>query len=154
VKRIFGDWSKPKRFIGERIMTMKGSCLCGAVTYEINGSFQFMGNCHCAMCRKAHGSAFATWGIIDSDRFRWVSGEDSVQRYESSAGNQRCFCQVCGSPLVATHAGAVGEVAVGTLDGDPGTRPREHIFVQSKAPWFEISDALPQHEEWPTELDS
>ena len=37
----------------------------------------------------------------------------------------------------------------GAIDGDPGTRPREHIFVGSKALWHDITDSLPQHEEWP-----
>jgi len=130
-------------------MVIKGSCLCGAVSYEITGSFKVMGNWHCSICRKSHGAAFATWGIIDSDQFRWTSGEEYVQGYESSPGRQRCFCKRCGSPLVSTHSGRVGEVVVGTVDGDPGARPGEHLFVGSKAPWYEIANALPQFEEWP-----
>ena len=130
-------------------MTIKGSCLCGAVTYEIDGEFQFVGNCHCSICRKSHGAAFATWGIIDPEDFRWLSGENFVQGYESSPGRKRTFCKICGSPLVSTHSDQVGEVVFGTVDGDPGTRPREHIFVGSKASWHEITDSLPQFEEWP-----
>lgn len=128
---------------------MRGSCLCGTVRYEITGAFKLVGNCHCSMCRKANGAAFVTWGIIDPEQFRWTSGEVSVQRYESSPGRQRCFCGNCGSQLVSMHAGMAGEVVVGTLDDDPGARPREHIFVGSKAPWYEILDALPQHDQWP-----
>lgn len=130
-------------------MAMTGSCLCGAVRYEITGSFKSMGNCHCSMCRKSHGAAFATRGLINPDQFRWTSGEASVQGYDSSPGTRRCFCRTCGSALVSMHAGTVGEVVVGTLDDDPGMRPREHIFVGSKAPWHEITDALPQYEAWP-----
>ncbi|NEP18033.1 MAG: GFA family protein [Leptolyngbya sp. SIO4C1] len=135
-------------------MTIRGSCLCGAVSYEITGSFKVMGNCHCSICRKSHGAAFATWGIIDPDQFRWTSGETFVQAYESSPGRQRGFCQKCGTPLVSLHFGEVGEVVVGTVDDDPGMRPSEHIFVASKAPWHEISDTLPQFDEWPPEIDS
>lgn len=131
---------------------MKGSCLCGVVSYEISGSFKVMGHCHCAKCRKANGAAFATWGLIDPDQFRWTSGEDCVQAYESSPGRQRCFCRNCGSQLVAMHGGVVGEIVIGTLDDDPGVRPQEHIFVGSKAPWYEILDALPRHSEWPPEM--
>lgn len=134
-------------------MAIRGSCLCGAVSFEITGSFKFIGNCHCSICRKSHGAAFATWGIIDPDQFRWTSGEEFVQGYESSPGRQRCFCKKCGSPLVSTHAGAVGEVVVGTLDSNPGTRPRERIFVGSKASWYEIADALPQFQEWPPGME-
>jgi hypothetical protein len=132
-------------------MSVKGSCLCGAVTYEVTGAFEFMGNCHCSICRKSHGAAFATWGIIKPEQFKWTSGEGSVQGYESSPGTTRCFCKKCGSRLVSKHSGVVSEVAVGTVEGDPGTRPREYIFVGSKAPWHEITDSLPQHEEWPPE---
>lgn len=134
-------------------MAISGSCLCGAVVYEITGSFKLIGHCHCSMCRKSHGAAFATWGIINPDQFMWTSGEEFVERYESSPGTQKCFCRKCGSPLVSMHSGAVGEVVVGTLDTDPGTRPREHIFVGSKATWYEITDALPQSEEWPPETE-
>ena len=134
-------------------MAIKGSCLCGAVSYEITGSFKVIGHCHCSMCRKSHGAAFATWGIINPDQFRWTSGVEFVEGYESSPGKERCFCKKCGSPLVATHSGKVTEVVLGTVDGDPGARPREHIFVGSKAPWYEIADALPQFEEWPPGMD-
>ena len=134
-------------------MAIRGSCLCGSVSYEITGSFKVMGNCHCSMCRKSNGAAFATWGIIDPNQFRWTSGAEFVQGYQSSADRQRCFCKKCGSALVSTHSGAVTEVVVGSIDGDPGMRPVEHIFVGSKAPWYEITDALPQHQEWPPGME-
>jgi hypothetical protein len=130
-------------------MSIKESCLCGAVSYEVTAPFQFIGNCHCSICRKTHGAAFATWGIIDPEHFHWTAGEEFVQAYESSPGRTRCFCKRCGSPLASAHSGTVGEVVVGTVDGDPGGRPREHIFVGSKAPWHYIADSLPQHQEWP-----
>jgi hypothetical protein len=130
-------------------MTLKGSCLCGTVTYEISGPPQRIGHCHCSMCQKSHGAAFATWALIDPDQFRWTSGKSSIATYASSPGRARLFCKSCGSPLVATHSGKVGEVVVGTIDGDPGLRPCEHIFVGSKASWFDITDTLPQFEEWP-----
>ena len=130
-------------------MSIKGGCLCGAVTYEVTAPFRFVGNCHCSICRKSHGAAFATWGIIAPGTFRWTSGEGVVHAYESSPGTTRCFCQQCGSPLVCAHSGVVGEVVVGTVDGDPDVSPREHIFVGSKAPWHRITDSLPQHEAWP-----
>jgi len=132
-------------------MAIKGSCLCGRVTYEVEGSFEFIGNCHCTNCRKSHGAAFATWGILKPGTFRWTSGEELVEGYESSPGQTRCFCRTCGSPLVSKHSGVVGEVVVGTVDGDPGARPCGHIFVGFKAPWHEITDSLPQHTEWPPE---
>jgi hypothetical protein len=58
---------------------MRGSCLCGAVTYEISGSFKVMGNCHCSICRKANGAAFVTWGIVHRSQFRWTAGEEILK---------------------------------------------------------------------------
>lgn len=130
-------------------MAISGGCLCGSVRYEISGPFKMAGHCHCSMCRKSHGAAFVTWGMVDPDQFHWTSGEEFIEAYESSPGRGRCFCRKCGSPLAATHSGKVTEVVLGTVDGDPGVRPGEHIFVGSKAPWYEITDALPQFEEWP-----
>ena len=135
-------------------MELRGSCLCGQVRYEVSGPFKTIGNCHCSMCRKAHGAAFATWGIVDADQFRWTSGGDLIKGYESSPGTTRCFCANCGSHLVGTHAGSVSEVVVGTVDGDPGARPGAHVFTGSKASWYDITDALPQYEEWPPSGDT
>lgn len=132
-------------------MAIKGSCLCGTVRYEITGSLGATGHCHCSMCRKSHGAAFATWASVKPDQFRWASGAEFVEKYKSSPGAERCFCKKCGSALVATHAGKIAELALGTVDGDPGVRSRAHIFVGSKAPWYEITDGLPQFEEWPRE---
>jgi hypothetical protein len=132
---------------------IRGSCLCGVVRYEISGSFAGAGHCHCSICQKSHGAAFATWAFVDPDAFRWTSGADALVRYASSPGRERCFCGKCGSPLASVHHGKVGEVVLASVDGDPGVRPREHIFVGSKASWDEIADALPQHPAWPPGLE-
>ncbi|ASC72938.1 Putative glutathione-dependent formaldehyde-activating enzyme [Halomicronema hongdechloris C2206] len=139
--------------IGGIDMTLGGSCLCKAVSYEITGPLGPTGHCHCSICRKAHGAAFVTWTLINSEQFRWTSGLELVQGYESSPGRQRCFCRQCGSHLVSTEAGNVTEVVLATIDGDPGVRPEEHIFVDSKAPWYEITDGLPQSAAWPPGMD-
>ena len=130
-------------------MTIRGSCLCGAVRYEVHGVFAGAGHCHCSMCRKAHGAAFASWAFVDPDEFRWVAGREVIARYESSPDRARCFCSRCGSQLASEHHGRVGEVVLASVDGDPGVAPGEHIFVKSKAPWHPITDSLPRHDEWP-----
>jgi hypothetical protein len=91
-------------------------------------------------------------GARQSGSFRWTSGVESLERYESSTGKERCFCRKCGSPLVLSDSGKITEVVLGTVDGDPGVRPGEHIFAGSKAPWYEIVDALPKYEKWPPEM--
>lgn len=135
-------------------MTLAGSCQCGGIHYQISGSFEFIGNCHCSICRKSHGAAYATWGIIDPEQFRWSAGRDLLESYQSSPGRHRHFCRKCGSPLASSHQGKVSEIVIGSIDGDPGARPKEHIFVSSKAPWHAISDKLPQHGQWPPGMDA
>ncbi|MGR9087172.1 MAG: GFA family protein [Gammaproteobacteria bacterium] len=135
-------------------MTIKGRCLCRTVSYEITGVFVAAGHCHCSIGRKSHGAAFATWAHITPDQFLWRSGVECVEEYESSPGKKRCFCRKCGSPLVITDNGRVTEVVLGTVDDDPGVRPGEHIFVQFKAPWYDITDDLPQYDDWPTGMTS
>jgi hypothetical protein len=130
-------------------VAINGACMCDAIRYEINGPLRDAGNCHCSMCRKGHGAAYATYASVDAETFRWVCGEELVSIYESSPGSGRMFCSVCGSTLGGTENGRINSVTLGTIEGDPGIRPRSHIFVASKAPWHDISDDLPQFEEWP-----
>lgn len=132
---------------------MQGSCLCGTLRYEIEGPFTLMMNCHCSMCRKHHGAPFATFTAAALTGFRWVSGENAVAHYASSPNGKRSFCTMCGSvaPLLMSEAG-LAVVPAGTLDEDPGIRPQAHMFVGSKAPWYTISDSLPQHEAYPPEF--
>lgn len=130
-------------------MNLTGNCLCGSVRYAIDGAIDAAGHCHCSICRKAHGAAFATWAFIDPDRFRWTAGEEHVASHGSSPGHRRGFCRHCGSPLVAMHDGRVTEVVIASIDGDPGVRPSQHVFVASKACWHDITDTLPRAAEWP-----
>ena len=133
-------------------MSIKGSCLCGAVQYEVTGELKNIGHCYCSMCRKSHGAAFATYAGIDAEKFQWLTGEDMVTDYISSADGGRCFCQKCGSTIGAVENGKVTYITLGTVDGDPGVRPQGHIFVGSKAPWVEITDSLPQFDEYPPDM--
>jgi hypothetical protein len=140
---------------------IQGSCLCGGIKFEITGPLSPPSNCHCSMCRKQHGAAFRSRARVAKSDFRWLQGEDLVTFYESTPGAFRGFCRVCGSPIVNKfEAGSrIAErdplapsrygIALATLDDDPGVRPLAHIFVGSKAPWFEITDDLPQHAEGP-----
>jgi hypothetical protein len=131
-----------------------GSCLCGALRYQIDGPFSAMMNCHCSMCRKEHGSLFATYAVAPATGLRWIAGEDRVARYRSSAHGVRAFCPTCGSaaPGVSPEMGIVFAPA-GNLEGDLGITPQRHIFVGSKAPWYSIPDGLPQHEAYPPDVD-
>jgi len=129
-----------------------GSCLCGAVRYEIDGPFSAMVNCHCSMCRKEHGTEFATFAVAPAEGFRWLAGEDRVANYASSPQGGRSFCRSCGSALPSVIPGMQVVVApAGNLEGDPGLSPQMHIFVGSRLPGYEITDDLPQYQEAPPE---
>ena len=126
---------------------MRGSCLCGETVWEVSGAGELLHHCHCSMCRKVHGTPFATFGGYAEPGFRFVRGEAGVKRFESSRGNLRAFCGRCGSAIPGEAADGLVFVPLGALEGDPGGLPLAHIFVASKAPWYEITDDLPQNDE-------
>jgi len=130
---------------------IRGGCLCGSIRYEVRGPVGRVNNCHCIMCRKAHGAAFATFGRVKADDFVLLSGADDLVSYQSSPPVTRTFCKKCGSSLqfIVTDRPEMFGLALGTLDDDPAVQPQRHIFVDFKAPWFDISDDLPQHAERP-----
>ena len=130
---------------------LRGSCLCKEVQFEIDGRLLRASHCHCSMCRKAHGAAFGSYGAVKADDFRVTSGAELITRYRSSPDVARTFCARCGSTLqfLRESKPEIVFVTLGVLDDDPGVRPASHIFVGSKAPWFEITDTLPQHAERP-----
>jgi len=131
---------------------LTGHCLCGSVRYEIDGDALALMYCHCEACRRATGSSLNTSLLVRRDAFRILAGEDAVSFFESSPENRRYFCTRCGSP-VFKHFPRPPElltVRAGTLDSDPGVRPAAHIWVSEKAPWYEISDGLPQFPRGPS----
>lgn len=127
---------------------IKGSCLCGGIRFEIDAVVALT-HCHCSICRKATGAAFGTWAHVEAGKFRLVTGEDLITRYELTPGSHRGFCRVCGSiaPGKAAYLDTVS-IPAGLLDDDPGIRPILHVFVSSKTPWWDITDGLAQYEKW------
>jgi hypothetical protein len=138
----------PEGLPRKNVPVAKGSCLCGSVQYELDGPFEVMSHCHCSMCRKHHGAAFATFVSVPLHGFRWIAGEDTLSTYQSSAYGTRTFCSKCGSvmPVVEPDTGVVFCPA-GNLDGELGIQPQSHRFLGSKSARQTITDAHPQHEE-------
>ena len=126
---------------------LTGACECGAVSYEVADAFLYAANCHCSRCRAATGTAFKAFAGIEREKLAITTGPDKLLIVgEENANHTRCG--VCGSLLFSVvRDGAFVHVAMGSLVDAPSIRPTEHIYVGSKAPWFEITDALPQHEE-------
>ncbi len=132
-------------------MKLTGRCLCEAISYEIDGLLGPIFNCHCSKCRRWHGAAFRTRASIKKSQFRWVTGEDLLSKFNSSDNVVKTFCSVCGSNLMSFYDNDPDLVGVplGGLEQNPESAPIANIFVSSKAPWYEITDGLPQHQEWP-----
>jgi hypothetical protein len=123
-----------------------GECFCRAVRYTVADEFAYALNCHCSNCRRTTGSAFKPFAGIAREKFGLVRGEDNLLIYGDPAAHD-AHCKRCGSLLYSlVRAGAYVHVAMGTLVDAPSIRPTAHIFVGSRAPWFEITDDLPQHE--------
>lgn len=126
---------------------LEGRCECGAVRYRVPDEFKYSANCHCSNCRASTGSAFKPFAGIERQKLEVVDGSDKLLIWGDDDWNHT-RCAVCGSLLYSiVRDGKWVHVALGSLTDAPSIRPSEHIFVGSKAPWFEITDDLPQHEE-------
>jgi hypothetical protein len=129
--------------------TLSGNCFCGAVHYAVADEFVYAMNCHCSGCRRTTGSAFKPMAGIQRDKLAVTEGADKLLIHGDELRNNT-LCRLCGSLLYSVvRAGAWVHVAMGTLVDAPSIRPTHHIFVGSKAPWFTITDDLPQHHEFP-----
>jgi hypothetical protein len=120
------DWS------GRRV---RGSCLCGTVSFELDkAGISWANACFCSNCRKVAGSQFGVYFHVRPESFRWLSGEEQVGAFDSSPGNQRCFCRICGcvAPRVTPQE---ARVPGGALDDDPGVAPTINVFTASRARW-------------------
>ena len=125
---------------------LRGKCYCGAVCYTVADEFLYAMNCHCSDCRRTTGSAFKPFAGIERAKLVVTEGQDKLQIFGEADGNNT-HCRLCGSLLYSVvRDGAFVHVAMGTLVDDPTIRPTKHIFVGSKAPWFNITDDLPQFE--------
>jgi hypothetical protein len=132
----------------------RGSCLCGAVAFELDGPPVFARYCHCRRCRKARSAAHAANLAVPADRLRFTRGADGLASFKVPEADRftQAFCRVCGSPMpCVSRERGIAVVPMGALDDHPGVTPASHIFVASRAPWFAIADDLPQYDEYPTD---
>jgi len=127
---------------------LAGRCECRAVRYQVPDEFLYAANCHCSNCRAATGSAFKPFAGIEREKLRVTAGGGDLMIVGTSDENHT-RCAQCGSLLYSVvRNGAYVHVALGSLEDEPSIRPTEHIFAGSKAPWYEITDELPQNEEY------
>jgi len=132
--------------------TVHGSCLCGTVTFEIAPPFRIMAHCHCSRCRKATGTGHATNLLVGTDQLRWLSGEETIKRYDLPTAKRfgKWFCGHCGSPLPRVNRnGRNVVVPAGSLDEEPPVQATDHIFWDSRVSWGCPSGGLPTHTAYP-----
>jgi hypothetical protein len=122
-----------------------GGCLCGSVRFRVTAASLDSGYCHCRMCQRNSGAPVVAWVTFPAANFSWIAGQPGT--YASSARARRGFCANCGSYLVFNSMDSPAEVSVNTacFDAPEDFPPRKHIFVESRIPWFQTGDGLPQH---------
>ena len=126
---------------------LSGRCECRAVRYRVPDEFLYAANCHCSNCRAGTGSAFKPFAGIERRKLAVVEGGDRLLVWGDDR-DDHTRCGICGSLLYSVvRAGAYVHVALGSLEDSPSVRPTEHIYVGSKAHWYEITDDLPQSDE-------
>jgi hypothetical protein len=132
------------------VQVLLGQCECGRVRYRVADAFLYASNCHCSRCRAATGSAFKAFAGIEREKLEITDGLDTLLVFGEQDSNHT-RCGLCGSLLFSVvRDGGFVHVALGSLVDAPAIRPTKHIFVGSKAAWFEITDDLPQFDELPT----
>lgn len=134
----------------------KGSCICGKVSFEVQGELEPLHTCHCRICRKGSGHIGAGTDI-GRDKLT-VFGEENITWYKSSDWARRGFCKHCGSnlffdPIDKEKVGWTG-VSMGAFDGVTNTKITEHIFVKDKGDYYQIKDGLPQNKFYPGHPDN
>ena len=132
-------------------LSLSGSCLCGAVRYEIAGDDGKFWHCHCQRCRKATGTGHASNVLLKPEKVEWT-GEELLKRYKVPDARvfATVFCGICGSlmPRVAPDM-SIAVIPAGTLDDDPGLRPQARIFQESRAAWSCDDAEVPGYDTYP-----
>jgi hypothetical protein len=140
-------WVIPRETFAARL---DGRCLCGAVHWSYDAPLTNMLYCHCSVCRKHHGTLFATFVVGPLSTFHWRSGTEKIGSWQSSPQERRSFCTVCGSKVPRVeHDTQRVFMPAGALEGELGIRPQMHLFVGSKPAWHSLRDGLPKHDAYP-----
>ena len=126
----------------------QGSCLCGAVTIEVQSSIDSIIHCHCSKCRKSSGTAYATNGFISKAGLIIKTGREQIAFYETAPGKKRHFCKVCASPIFSSNDSSpeLLRLRIGILDSDIAEKPLSHNFVSSRANWDDLDAQLPRYD--------
>ena len=129
---------------------IQGHCECKRVSYKVDCEISDFSHCHCSHCRRLHGAAYATFAGVKADKFRYLSGEEDRKKYASSDDHERVFCGNCASNILVSVDGYPDDIypSMGAVDGNPRHPEAYLLFVDSKAPWHEITDNCVQYDEF------
>ena len=124
-------------------MSLKGSCFCGQVRYEVSGPVLQIAACHCNLCRRMSGAAFTTYLLVRNEDFTLFSGQSMLSRVSLTERMTKHFCAHCGAPIfnsnAAVHAG-LAMLYLGTVVGSEEFAPRIDIFCDDKLPWVVLDE--------------
>jgi len=128
---------------------IEGGCLCGGVRYQYDGEIEEISICHCSQCRKAQGSAFAAVSPVESARLRFITGTELLKEFRATPDKARVFCANCGSPIYSAKDDLpqIRRLRLGTVDTPFACDNAFHIFVDSKASWWDFGDGHPRFAE-------
>jgi len=130
---------------------LKGSCLCGTVTYRLTERPRSVANCHCNTCKKLTSGAFQTVALVREQGLELLAGEDNLSCYEISGRARKHFCRTCGTPIYNLNQKFPGWVLVpiGTLDNPQALAPMLNVYCESMLPWVKQLGELPCFDQSP-----
>lgn len=126
-----------------------GQCYCKQIQFEITFPTEFVSHCHCESCRTSHGSAFVTWGGVNTNQFRFLHGESLLKKYKTRPKVNWCFCSECGTALLYIHEDLPHKIyfTVANIKGDLDKKPDSHVSYEEHVNWFKFKDDLPKYRE-------
>jgi hypothetical protein len=119
--------------------TIKGSCLCGKVKYEICGEIKVFKYCFCPRCQKVSGGAQVANIFVKQDQIKWIHGQENLTRYDLPEAKRFAhgFCKTCGSPMPYELRDKTGmAVPAGSLDDNPEIKPQGIIYWDHRPVWY------------------
>ena len=121
--------------------TLTGSCLCGAVVFDVDGPVKWCGHCHCDLCRRAHGAAFVTWFGVAREHFT-LQNDEALAWYASSEEARRGFCSRCGSTMFFASSRWADEmhIALPYVHGAFPLEPSVHVYWDRRVSWVDVAD--------------
>ena len=122
-----------------------GSCLCGAVAFQVGLPTVACLHCHCSMCRRNHGAGYVTWVAAGAFGFEVTAGEDQLTVYQSSTHGTRTFCTVCGTSLFCVNEQhpEIVDIPLANFDGPIDRPPEAHYYLADRVDWVPLDESLP-----------